>query len=186
MSKKDDILIATLDLINEEGIQSVTFAKILKRAGVGAGTVYNYFSDKEMLINEVYVYVANHMSEELKKNKGQNDTTVFQRFRYVLGNMADYALTYPKEITFLENFADSPYLSEETKKKYNHSMEDFLKIFEDGQNQGILHDMDPVICSQISMGIIIYGINGSLRGKYTINEYDKKKLIDAAWRAIKI
>lgn len=185
MSKRDDILSATLDLISEEGLQSVTFAKILKKAGVGSGTVYNYFSDKETLINELYIHVAKHMSAEIKEDK-EKDTTIYQRFRYVLNNIADYALMYPKELDFLENYANSPYLSEETKSMYNRGMEQFLKIFEDGQKQGILYEMDPGMCSQIIMGIIIFGVNGSKNKKYIINNEEKRKLIEAAWRAIKI
>ncbi|MFC4807906.1 TetR/AcrR family transcriptional regulator [Paenibacillus sp. GCM10023250] len=43
---------ATLDLIHEEGLQSVTFSKIFKK--VGAGTIYNYFSNKEEFVNAIY------------------------------------------------------------------------------------------------------------------------------------
>ncbi|MBB3128544.1 AcrR family transcriptional regulator [Paenibacillus rhizosphaerae] len=54
MGKKQDIMTATLDLIHEEGLPSVTFAKLIKRANVGSGTIYNYFSNKEDLVNAVY------------------------------------------------------------------------------------------------------------------------------------
>ncbi|MDG0812818.1 TetR/AcrR family transcriptional regulator [Cohnella rhizosphaerae] len=54
MGKRQDIMDATLDLIHEEGLQSVTFSKIFKKADVGSGTIYNYFSNKEELVNAVY------------------------------------------------------------------------------------------------------------------------------------
>ena len=54
MSKKKDIMDATLALIHEEGLQSVTFSKLFKRAGVGSGTIYNYFANKEEFVNAVY------------------------------------------------------------------------------------------------------------------------------------
>ena len=47
MSKKDDIFNAALSLIVEDGIQTVTISKILEKANVGSGTLYNYFSGKE-------------------------------------------------------------------------------------------------------------------------------------------
>lgn len=61
MSKKQDIMAATLDLIHEEGLQSVTFSKIFKKANVGSGTVYNYFANKEELVNAVYKEARTHM-----------------------------------------------------------------------------------------------------------------------------
>ncbi|MFD1906987.1 TetR/AcrR family transcriptional regulator [Paenibacillus rhizoplanae] len=60
MGKRDDILQATLDLITEEGLQSVTFAKIFKRANVGSSTFYHYFENKEQLVNELYLKVRIH------------------------------------------------------------------------------------------------------------------------------
>ena len=63
MGKNEDILVATLDLITEEGLQSVTFAKIFKRANVGSGTFYNYFNNKEELVNNLFEKIIIHLSK---------------------------------------------------------------------------------------------------------------------------
>ena len=65
MSKKDDIFDATLALIIEHGMQSVTLSKILERAGVGSGTLYNYFSSKDELLYELFQQIMQRMSDEI-------------------------------------------------------------------------------------------------------------------------
>lgn len=54
MGKREDFLNATLDLITEEGLQALTFAKIINRAHVGSSTVYHYFQNKEELVSELF------------------------------------------------------------------------------------------------------------------------------------
>lgn len=52
-NKRADILIATRDLIIEQGLQSTSMSQIARRAGVGMGTIYNYFENKEDLVRRV-------------------------------------------------------------------------------------------------------------------------------------
>jgi len=49
--KRDDIVRAALELIAENGFHGAPMAMIADKAGVGAGTIYRYFENKEVLIN---------------------------------------------------------------------------------------------------------------------------------------
>ncbi|WP_204787649.1 TetR family transcriptional regulator [Paenibacillus oryzisoli] len=60
---------ATLDVIHEEGLHSVTLAKVLKKAKVGWGTTFNYFESKEVLVNEVYKEARIHMGNFLASER---------------------------------------------------------------------------------------------------------------------
>lgn len=51
--RRPEILIAARQLIEEEGAAGVTMARIAKAAGVSEATVYNYFSNKQDLVNQV-------------------------------------------------------------------------------------------------------------------------------------
>jgi len=47
--KRDDIVQAALELIAENGFHGAPMAMIADRAGVGAGTIYRYFENKDLL-----------------------------------------------------------------------------------------------------------------------------------------
>lgn len=47
--KRRDIAIACTELLLEKGLKNLTVAEIAKTAGIGKGTVYEYFSKKKML-----------------------------------------------------------------------------------------------------------------------------------------
>ena len=55
MGKKEDILNTTLTLVIANGIHNTPMSLIAEEAGVGMGTIYNYFASKEVLINALYL-----------------------------------------------------------------------------------------------------------------------------------
>lgn len=185
MGKREDILTSTLDLITEEGLQSVTFAKIFKRANVGSGTVYNYFKNKEELVNALYKDIAIHMSNFVIEDYDSTET-LYEKFKFLLNRIADFAIHYPKELQFLENYSHSPYISENLKNTTDPAMNDFFSIILEGQKQGIIREMNLMMCCQIATGLIISVIKGHLNNKYPLGEAEIKQTIEACWRAIKI
>src|SRR5512137_438772 len=52
--KRDEIIRAALELIAEQGFHGAPMAMIAERASVGAGTIYRYFENKDVLIKELY------------------------------------------------------------------------------------------------------------------------------------
>jgi TetR/AcrR family fatty acid metabolism transcriptional regulator len=54
MSKKEQIRAAAVKVIASEGFFNATTDKIAKEAGVAVGTLYNYFSSKEDILNHIY------------------------------------------------------------------------------------------------------------------------------------
>jgi AcrR family transcriptional regulator len=52
-STKEKILDAALEVFSEKGYHTATVDEIAERAGVGKGTLYRYFANKETLFNEL-------------------------------------------------------------------------------------------------------------------------------------
>ncbi|MEK3904484.1 TetR/AcrR family transcriptional regulator [Paenibacillus sp. FSL R7-0179] len=185
MGKRDDILQATLDLITEEGLQSVTFAKIFKRANVGSSTFYHYFENKEQLVNELYQKVRIHKNEFVM-NGYDPGLTIYERVKSLLKNTAIYSLHYPKEVDFTENYGSSPYIAEDLRNTPAPSTLEIFSIIDEGQRQGIIREMNVCLCYQLIYGILIAVIKGYLDGKYPLNEQQIQQTIEACWLAIKL
>ena len=52
-NKVNIIFEASLNLIFDDGIAGLTMAKIAKKAGIATGTLYIYFKNKEVLLQEL-------------------------------------------------------------------------------------------------------------------------------------
>lgn len=84
VQKKKDIALSCTKLFIQKGINSVTIAEVAKAAGVGKGTVYEYFKNKEEIVFEIanvliqkneeklFIEIANARStkEKIKKFSG--------------------------------------------------------------------------------------------------------------------
>ena len=50
--RRKEIAIASLDLIHDIGIRKMTVAQVAIAAGIGKGTIYEYFENKDDIIFE--------------------------------------------------------------------------------------------------------------------------------------
>ncbi|SFJ76341.1 transcriptional regulator, TetR family [Paenibacillus sp. UNC496MF] len=185
MSKKQDIMAATLDLIHEEGLQSVTFSKIFKRANVGSGTIYNYFANKEEMVNHVYKEARMHMGEYLLQGFNPEES-LFERFKRLQLNRLQFGIHFQKEFLFIDNFSFSPYISPELRQMddAHHSREVILSLIIEGQKQGVIKEMDSNLCHQLIHGIISSILKGYYIHKYPLNDFQIQQIVEASWKAI--
>jgi len=65
--KGEIILKAALDVFSSKGYHNTKMESIAKKAGVGKGTLYEYFSNKEELFKESLDYAINMYMEKINK-----------------------------------------------------------------------------------------------------------------------
>lgn len=64
--KYEQIIAAAERLIAESGFHGLSMQKLATEAGVAAGTIYRYFSDKEHLLEEVRLTVTKRIAEAVQ------------------------------------------------------------------------------------------------------------------------
>lgn len=185
MSKREDILKATLDLIDEEGLQSVTFSKIFKRAKVGSGTLFNYFNSKEELVNEVYRQARHLLAESLLIGYDPQ-ASLYERYKCIQLNRIRFAVDFPKEFLFIDSYSYSPYITPELRHLNDKGTREALSVIMEGQKQGLLKEMDTQFCYQLLHGMIASVVKGHLAGKYPLDDLHIQQTIEACWKAVKI
>lgn len=66
--RKREIALVALDLFAEQGFETTSISSVAKAAGIGKGTVYEYFSSKEELISNAFMaWLDSMMGEELEE-----------------------------------------------------------------------------------------------------------------------
>ncbi len=66
-SKREQILLAAVEKFLEKDFYQVTVVEIAEQAGVGKGTVYEYFSSKEDLFKECFSYCADFYLQSFRQ-----------------------------------------------------------------------------------------------------------------------
>lgn len=107
-SKRTRILETAMMLFNEFGFHATPTSKIAKKAKVSVGTLFNYFSSKEVLIHAIYLEIKIHSRhrflEQLKEK-----TTEHDNLQSMWGAIIHWGIENPEEFSFLESFSVSPF-----------------------------------------------------------------------------
>ncbi len=56
VKKKEDIILAALKVFAQKGLSNATIKEIADMAGIGKGTIYEYFKDKNEIIHRSFFY----------------------------------------------------------------------------------------------------------------------------------
>lgn len=63
--KKQNILLAALKVFSKKGYYNTKIIEVAREAGIGKGTVYEYFSSKEQLFGESFTFLFTQLESEL-------------------------------------------------------------------------------------------------------------------------
>ncbi|APW65057.1 hypothetical protein LPB137_03995 [Poseidonibacter parvus] len=173
--KRKDIAISCSDLIHEVGIKKLTVAQCAKTAGVGKGTIYEYFESKEDIIFEIInLHIEEYHAEFLKSIKDVKTTKekIFHFFKFVL----DDSIENMKHFNGYKEYL-SIVLSEdnENMKGFNKSCDVFFKaqielIIQEGiKNKELIPES-----MNFSEGLLVFE-KGLALIKMTNDEYDVQK-----------
>lgn len=185
MSKKDDIFNATLELIVEEGMQAVTMAKILDKASVGSGTLYNYFSSKDELLYELYRQLLRKLSDAATIGYDQT-AGVRHRFNQLLTGFMEYIINNFDEYNFIDQYTYFLHKQKPDDPAFINSFSIALgETFIDGQNQSVISCLESHVLIQIATGIIISIVKGYKSNKYELDDLMKVSILDICWNSVR-
>jgi len=182
VNKKEAILKAALELLVVKGVHNTPMSEIAKAAGTGMGTIYNYFANKEILINEIYLGIKKQ--EETLFSRVNTDAPIKTQFEDYLTIIIEFFIHQPAYFNFLRQLEASPIITEENKVRGRKSVELMAVLLEQGQQDRIVKN--------IEMNAILVFIGGAISsylGQYinTANEQQTSLVshIRMVWDGIK-
>jgi len=188
--KRADIMQAALELIADRGFHDAPMSEIAEKAQVAAGTIYRYFENKDVLINELFQEIEDKLMEVLLANYPQGKP-VKEQFVHVFGELCRYFLTHPLHFRYMEQYFNSPYGISKRRdklsgKNIDHDKHDTLKgIFNEGISQQILKDLPLIVLSSLAIGPMLYVIRDHTLGFVVLEDSLIQKITEACWDAIK-
>lgn len=152
-TKREDILAASLEQFSVRGFDGTTIPMIASRAGVGAGTIYRYFADKEALVNELFQQCMKQLTKAIQMDVHSKSTD--EQFRFLFHQFFHFSKQNPHVVRFIHSQKGMPYLSQDSEKAYQHLLMSIEKIIIEGQMKQEVYEFPPnVLISFIVGGII--------------------------------
>jgi AcrR family transcriptional regulator len=101
-NKRELILLAAVEMFLEKDFYQVTITEIAERAGVGKGTVYEYFASKEDLFKECFSYCSDAYLQSFRTHL-LKPSTVRQTMQDILQTHLEMLRDHRKHLHLLYN-----------------------------------------------------------------------------------
>ena len=188
--KKTAIIKAALNLIAENGFQGAPTSKIAEKAGVGVGSIYRYFKDKEELIHEIFNDLAEKLNLEIHRDYDP-ESPIREQYIRISTNTFNYLVDNPNVFAFTEQYFNSPFgvqrrlsqmLGDTSIRKPEHPL---LTIFEQAAKERIIKEFPQSVITALTFGPIIFAVRDILNGLTEYTDEMVTKIVEACWDAIK-
>jgi TetR/AcrR family transcriptional regulator, repressor of fatR-cypB operon len=190
VGKRDRIIRASISLISEYGFHGTPISMIAQEAGVGAGTIYRYFKDKDTLVFEIFKQVNGAFKKTLLHEYDKNQP-IRDRFLHLFRGIFQYGIKNPYEFKFIEQFYNSPYGTTLRREKIFCNCGDadqelaLEQLFAFGQTQQVIKELPLAALIALSVGPIIFLVKDSIAGLIQLDETTINNTLAACWDAVK-
>ena len=182
-NKRQALVKATIQLVNNNGFHATPMSKIAKMAGVSPGTIYLYFENKQDLVNQVYIEVKASFTQFAFKDYKEY-ASIAIGFEKIWKNIAKFKLNEIEESLFLSQCDNTPMIDEPSRKEGLKHLSPLLKLWERGQAEVVIKQVSPYLLYAFS----IYPISFLLqqRDRLEIKPKNINEAYEMAWNSIKI
>lgn len=186
LDKRDLIIQAALELVAEHGFHGAPMAMIAERAGVGAGTIYRYFENKDDLIRGIYKVVEKRVVDAILEGYPENGP-VRERFMHFGTVLVRYLINEPLVLRFVEQFHNSPYgVAHRREKIFGQQDKDLVcDLFEEALKQQIFKDLGLTILFSLFFGPLIDVSRDHILGFVSLNDDLIERTVGACWDAVR-
>lgn len=188
MDKRKDILRAALELIVEQGFHGAPMGAIAERAGVGIGTIYRYFKNRDELISILYKDIRERLKEFLIEGYPFTHS-IRERFFHLTRRMILYYKNNPLECCYTEQFLNSPYRMSDRKEKIVNIIGDYdfiRSLFEEGKKHQVIINVPISMCFILSFTPIASILRDHYHGFVTMEDTMSETIVNMCWDCIKI
>jgi len=103
ISRKDRIIISTIELIDEFGFNGLSIKKICKRQEFSEGSLYKHFRSKDEIILGVLDYYS-RFDEDIEQTISMKNFSSKESITYYITRFAEYYENYPAMTAILNSY----------------------------------------------------------------------------------
>jgi AcrR family transcriptional regulator len=134
--KRDAILASATTLVATLGTGAAT-AKIARDAGLSEGTLFNYFANKDELLNQLYLEIKADLGKALLTSY-PSQASLRERSRHVWNNFIDWGAEHPMKRKAMRQLSVSERVTEQSRQQGNAAFGDINEMIEESLVDGAL------------------------------------------------
>ena len=181
--KRELIMSAALELFAQRGFHGAPTSAIARNAGIGVGTIYRYFKDKDTLIHELFQELHQRYQQQVLAGHDP-DASLSRRFHQVFGDLLRMFIKHPAEFRFMELYYYSPYATSATSRlpRDDGIIYDILREI---REQGISKDVPMKVLEAMAWGPVVALAKEHSNRNLVVTEEIISLTIQAAWDALR-
>jgi AcrR family transcriptional regulator len=156
-SRRLKVTQSATELFRTKGFHATSIADIVKLAGIGRGTFYQYFKNKEELFLECADSIFHDIDREFKELLGETDVIERLRDRALLTGRSYRHLIDMLNLTRGASVKDNPRFQHKLAQVMQNLVEPIERDAERGIEQGLFRVKNSTLIAYLLLGAIEYG-----------------------------
>lgn len=168
LHRKERLIISTIEIIDELGIQGLSTREIAKRQGVSEATLFRHFNSKSELLLAVLEFFSK-FDQDIFQSAILKKLPPREAITYMITAYTEYYENYPAITSIMQVFdvlRNEPKLTEKVKIILYNRNNNIKQFIEDAQKSG---EIRPDIDSE-NLSVMIWGFCRELCLKWRIEE----------------
>jgi TetR/AcrR family transcriptional regulator, repressor of fatR-cypB operon len=183
--KRRQILDAALKMFSERGYHGTSVPEVAREAGVGAGTLYRYFANKEDLVNEVFRDAKTRLAAAMyASTDGPVDASPRGWFLGMWSRLVRFARAEPTAFRFLEMQDHSPYLDQKSRDTELMVLAPMWFAGKELERKGLTRNLSAEVLMAFAWGALVGLLKAESSGYLRIDDPTLNKAGEACWAAI--
>ncbi|WP_459212566.1 TetR/AcrR family transcriptional regulator [Aquimarina rhabdastrellae] len=180
MSKKSIVLQTTLELVTAQGVAATSLSQIIKESGVANGTVYHHFKNKDEIIAELYLMLAQDFGTVIMKNTPQ--ANIKKQFPIMWKNMFYYFINNPLAFVFYEQIAKSCDIPQDLKDEAKKYILDIDNFFREAIKEKIFKPYTVSLMEELFFGSVVTMVKLYNANNSKVLERHINQAVEISWK----
>ena len=185
IDKRNALIKATIELVNNSGFHATPMSKIAKMANVSPATIYLYFENKQDLVNKTYIELKSIYTAYVFKTYTTN-MSVKEGFETIWKRIAEFKLKECEYAIFLAQCDNTPMIDESSRQEGIKHFQPLLDLMERGKKEGIIKPISDYLLYAYAINPLSFLIMSQQRGAFQLNEKHIEEAYQSAWDSIAV
>jgi AcrR family transcriptional regulator len=185
IDKRNALIKATIDLVNNNGFHATPMSKIAKMAKVSPATIYLYFENKQDLVNQTYIEVKEKYTKYAFETYSE-DMPVEKGFKLIWNRIANFKLKDCENAMFLAQCDNTPMIDETSRQEGIRHLQPLLDLWERGKNEGLIKPVSDYLLYAYSINPLSFLMMAQKRGAFQLDKTHLEEAYQSAWSSIKL
>ena len=184
IDKRNALIKATIELVNNNGFHATPMSKIAKMANVSPATIYLYFENKQDLVNKTYIEVKEEYTTYAFETYNEN-MSVEAGFELIWKRIADFKLNECENAMFLAQCDNTPMIDEASRQEGIKHLQPLLDLWERGKKEGIIKPISDYLLYAYSINPLSFLMMAQKRDAFQLDQTHIEEAYQSAWSSIK-